>query len=612
MPENFAELIQDLRRRRVFRAAAVYVVSSWLVLQVCDLAFPAYGIPDAALRYVILAAVLGFPVTVFFSWTYEVTTAGIVRTKPFAESAQEQLKVPLRTADYVILVALVVIIGVIGYGTVTKVAGTPEPAPWLDQPVPANSVAVLPFVNMSDDKTNEYFSDGITEELLDRLARIDGLHVAARTSSFHFKNKDMPIGDIATQLGVRNVIEGSVRKAGNTVRITAQLIDAQTGYHLWSESYDRDLEDIFAVQDDIAKRISRELGLTLSSADASEADGAAPTPDVAAYDLYLQGQHQLRIRGEDAILRSIDLFEKALARDPGFSRAHNALATAYAVLPEYSDQSAELTYPVARMHALKAIDLEPTFGAPHGVLGYMSMRRWQWRDADPLFQHAILLEPQNASIQQWYSNYLNDVGRQAEALDAAEQAYRLDRVSPVVNVVLAFNYALGGTRYDNLALQHAAAAREFGYTGTLDDTVRFIVNLRQVDYGTATRELELAYAAAGKDAAWIGPFVAAVKDPARKAAALSELAAAVSTQSDGEMFLLYMLLGQADKVFDIAFRHMEDRRLPYAWLLLPEAAGFREDPRFRSLAEQIGLVEFWQESGWPPICQPDPDGFRCQ
>ncbi len=616
MTAKFVRFLMYLRRRRVFRATVAHVVGTWLLLQIFGVGFVAFGIPETALRHVLLAAVLAYPITIFFTWRYEVSVKGITRSRPTSGDQSDLSDLSLTRADYFTITALLFVIVIIGLGMFTKVAELPLYPAGAEstRTVPINSVAVLPFVNMSDDASNEYFSDGITEELLDRLAKLEGLSVAARTSSFFFKGKNLPVTDIAARLGVRNIVEGSVRKSGSRVRITAQLIDADRGFHLWSETFDRDLTDIFAVQDELANKIARELSKRLGAGRSIvPADPRTPTGSIEAYDLFLQGHHQLLLRGELAIRRSIELFSQAIAIDPAYARAYESLATAYAILPEYSDESVIEAYAVATGHATRAIELEPSAGGPHGILGYMNMRRWRWKNAAPQFERALELDKNNASVHQWYSNFLNDVLFGADALIAAKQAHNIDRASPAVNVVLAFNYVLSGTGNGELALKHSTAANEYGYSGLFDDHMSFVVRLRRGEFVQATQNLTQAYREAGKDTSWINPFTSAMMDSDGVAMALDVLKSAQSDghASDGELFFRYALLGRADEFFALAAKHIDDQRLPYVYTLLPEAAPIRTDLRYAGLLEEIGLIEFWQQSGWPSVCQPFDDSIRC-
>jgi hypothetical protein len=244
----------------------------------------------------------------------------------------------------------------------------------------------------------------------------------------------------------------------------------------------------------------------------------------------------------------------------------------------------------------------------------MNMRRWRWASAAPQFERALELDKSNATIHQWYSNYLNDVLFGADALLAAQEAHKIDRASPAVNVVLAFNYVLSGNEYDELALKHSAAAKEYGYAGLFEDHMVFVVRLRRAEYGQAAQGLAQAYQEVGKDISWIIPFTNAMRDPGEIFQALEALKTAQANghASDGELFFRYSLLGQADEFFALAGKHINDQRLPYVYTLLPEAGPIRSDQRYAGMLAKIGLIEFWQQSGWPSVCQQSAETILCQ
>ena len=324
MPESgLSGLVREARRRRVFRTAGLYIVGAWLVVQIALAAFPAFSISEAAIRYVWTAAILGFPLALVFGWRYDVRDWRIVRT------GQSDLDAPqsLGRTDYLILGALsLVAISIFG-GSLLEISSTQpeEPGTYLAEDIDANSVAVLPFANMSASTENEYFSDGLTETLLHMLAQLEDLKVAARTSSFAFKGMNVDIRDIAQELGVAHVLEGSVQRAGDQVRVTAQLIRADDGFHVWSHNYDRTVDDIFAIQDEISADVAAALGSSLLSTQINAIKGV-DTDNFSAFDLYLQALEQQNIASNDALIEAQRLFVAAIDLDPGFTDAKLGLA----------------------------------------------------------------------------------------------------------------------------------------------------------------------------------------------------------------------------------------------------------------------------------------------
>lgn len=341
--------IRELQDRKVFRVASVYVVAMWIIIQVTSDLFPAFGIPDWAMRLVYIVAIIGFPVAVILGWAYELTPQGLKRDTGDHNEAPARRRLDLVVVTALMLLGLFLLLRPQLERLVTEGAGQGAANTQVSeqgaraQPLPTHpqSIAVLAFANMSSNPDTEYFSDGISEEVLNVLANIPGLRVASRTSAFAFKGKDAAIPDIHRALEVSFVLEGSVRRAGDQVRVTAQLIDARTDLHVWSQTYDRELLEIFAIQDEIAGAIVDKLKPVVLSARGGQAPGkGATTDDMVAYDHYLRGRSAYRPGDREALAESIEQLEEALAMDPDFARAHSALARSLAALAELDDDEA--------------------------------------------------------------------------------------------------------------------------------------------------------------------------------------------------------------------------------------------------------------------------------
>jgi len=324
---SLSHFLREARRRRVFRVAGLYIVAVWVVLQVADLMFESWGISSSALRHVWVGAILGFPAALILGWRYDIAGGQIVRVA----SSDADADLSIGRADYIILTALAAVTMAIVYTTAVDVSDTPDTQPTqaAASEVVANSVAVLPFVNMSGIPDNEYFSDGLSETLLHMLAQVPELKVSARTSSFAFKGKDQDIRAIAGALGVAHILEGSVQRAGGQVRITAQLIRADDGFHVWSENYDRTLEDIFGIQDEIAQRVSASLALSLLGSGGGNPIQGIGTDNVEAYDLYLRAVSEQNRMSYESLQISEGLLKDALAKDPSFHDAKTQLVSNY-------------------------------------------------------------------------------------------------------------------------------------------------------------------------------------------------------------------------------------------------------------------------------------------
>ena len=455
-------LVEELKRRNVIRVAVLYVVVAWLLMQVADVGMSALELPSWTGKLVLFLLALGFPVVLIFSWIYELTPEGIKRESE-VDRTQSVTHDTGHKLNITIAVLLVVAIGTVVVDRLVPekpatvepaaeappaaepeaVTGAPEPAP-LDEPQPAEaSIAVLPFVDMSPGGDNEYFSDGLTEELLNALAKIRALKVAGRTSSFAYKGKDQDLRVIGEELGVAHLLEGSVRMAGNRLRITAQLINAEDGYHLWSETYDRELTDVFEIQIDIAEHVADALQITLLGQDLAQIQ-AGGTDDIEAYNDYLQGIYYMN-QGtrEDTVKQGVAALERALARDPGYAQAWYSLGVAMTVL--ISNAWAPFDESWARLEeaARQARRLAPELGGGHALNAVLlTYRDFQWQEGVASMRRAAALEPGNANIVLNLALMLRNVTLDEEAIEAGRKAVELEPANLLNQVYLGSHYVL--------------------------------------------------------------------------------------------------------------------------------------------------------------------------
>jgi len=450
--------------------------------------------------------------------------------------------------------------------------------------------------------------------LLNLLARIPGLKVASRTSSFAFKGRNLDIREVGRELGVETVLEGSVRQAGNQVRITAQLIDAETGFHLWSATYDRKLEDIFQVQDEIAAAIVDNLRIELAPQEQELAvRDKAPTQNVEAYELYLQGRAIWKRRGEDNLRKAIDLYQRALGLDPGFARAHAALASAYVVLPGYTKEEGDEAQliPLAEAAARQALSIDPKIGEAHAVLAQLNAQRGDLLDAESGFFFAISLEPNEATTHHWYSLLLSRVGRMEMAVEQARRAQELDPTSPVIALNLANMYLIKGE--DQQAARYARTAQELGLAKGIED-LEVSIAMRQKRWADARRMIVQQEELPPELRALAARFVDAVADPALRPKVIAEMRAVdpkIAKQSD--FVHPYLQLGQVDLVYGILLGALDEQPskwkekwdLTLAWA--PDGEAFRRDRRFAELAARIGMLDYWKQYGYPDGCRAGDD-----
>jgi len=429
-------LFQELKRRNVFRVGIAYAVASWLLLQMSDVLAPLLNLPETAQRYVLFALVIGFVPALIFAWAFELTPDGIRKEKD-VDRSQSIAPQTGRKLDRTIIVILALAVAFLLYKQLGRQSAEPDQV--AAQPPVANiaptdafkSIAVLPFVNMSSDPEQEYFSDGLSEELLNRLAKNNQLHVAARTSAFQFKGRNLDISEIGRELNVAHVLEGSVRKSGNRLRITAQLIQVDNGFHLWSETYEREMDDVFAIQDDISSAISEALEIELGT-EAGTPANTQPTQNLEAYNDYLQARFLLAQRGEKNMLKADELFARAVALDPGFSSAWSGLAFNAVLLYNYSlSVTVAESSPKAMQAARRALELDPSNAEALTAIGRALSNEFDWKGAKASFEKAYALGPNDVGVLNLYGDFMGDMGDFEQAINLKKQAINLDPLSAV-------------------------------------------------------------------------------------------------------------------------------------------------------------------------------------
>jgi TolB-like protein/Flp pilus assembly protein TadD len=450
----------ELKRRNVVKVGIAYAVSTWVLLQITDIVSEIMALPDWAPKLILLILIIGFVPALIFAWAFELTPDGVKREKDVDRSQSITPKTGQRL-NKTIGALLVIALAYIAYDKLA-VGTSNEPAPAeqaaaessdvaTEAPVPdedktaavdegQKSIVVLPFVNMSNDPEQEFFSDGLSEELLNVLAQIKDLRVISRTSAFAFKGKDMDIPTIAAQLDVSHVLEGSVRKAGNDVRITAQLIEVATDSHLWSDAYNRKLENVFEIQEEISKAIAKELQVTLGTS----GQAGKPTDNLEAWQLYLRGRHLYQNRGNAQLERSLELLKQAVALDPEFAEAWANLAAANVVYGFSQNDGFEQYYRNGQQAALRAIEIDPDNGFAHAVLGLSHTGNFAWEDAMREYALAIQLNPNETNSLLWKGIALKSLGYIDEALAIFKQAEKLDPVFTNLQFWLAGTYLAKG------------------------------------------------------------------------------------------------------------------------------------------------------------------------
>jgi serine/threonine-protein kinase len=437
----------ELKRRNVLRAAAFYAASAWLLVQVATQVFPFFHIAEWVVRWIVIAAAIGFPFAMSFSWLYEWTPQGIQRESEIPPNESITRQTGKRLDRWIIaILALAVVLLLTNQFVLRKDAQTTVVAA-----IPEKSIAVLPFDNLSRDPENAYFSEGIQDEILTRLAKVADLKVISRTSTQRFKSAPSDLRDIAKQLGVMHILEGSVQKANDQVRVNVQLINAATDAHLWADTYDRKLTDIFAVESEIAKNVAENLKARLNGR-AEEVLASRPTENPEAHELYLKGRYFWNRRSTASLRKAGDFFQKAIDLDSKYALAYAGLADVHSLVPIYAGTAPKDDVPKALVAAHKAVELDNNLAEAHTSLGNALISNGQLKLAEPEFRRALELNPNYATAHQWLAECLFGQGRFPESLAENERAHELDPLSLIINASYASSLS-GVGRYDDAIKQ---------------------------------------------------------------------------------------------------------------------------------------------------------------
>jgi TolB-like protein/Flp pilus assembly protein TadD len=477
----------ELKRRNVYKVAVAYVIAGWALAQGIAQVFPVFDIPNWVVRLIVLLIIIGLPIALGLAWAFELTPQGIKRTET-ADAMPGTTRQKKHTWIYVVVIGGLFSIGLFFLGRYSAATRQPQ-----SPSLPAKSIAVLPFDNLSRDPDNAYFAEGVQDEILTRLAKVADLKVISRTSTQHFKSAPENLPQIAKQLGVLNILEGSVQKSNDQVRVNVQLINALTDAHLWADTYDRKLTDIFAVESDIAKTIAETLRAKLTGAEQA-AIAARPTENSEAYELYLRGRYFLAKRESDDLQRGIAYFNQAIAKDPKYAPAYAGLADAYTLLLDYANVSWADTLPKARGAAEKALALDDSLAEAHVSLALVwAQDGLNLEKVEPEYRRAIELNPNYAAAHYFLAlSVLSPRGQCDQAVAEMKRALELDPFSVIMNANLGYIYHMGRRYPEAIAQLHKAAElnANFSYTHLL---LGFALEMNG-DLTEAMKEYEKVYA----------------------------------------------------------------------------------------------------------------------
>ncbi|HET6592810.1 MAG TPA: hypothetical protein VFG48_07830 [Xanthomonadales bacterium] len=591
-------LIGELKRRNVFRVGAAYVVTSWLIIQVVETIFPAFGFGDAALRITTIVLAIGLIPTLAFAWAFELTPEGLKKERDVDRSDS----ITRHTGKKLDRMIMLVLALALGYFALDKFVFEPQREVALEQQKAAaveqarqegrsealvesygeKSIAVLPFLNMSADKEQEYFADGLSEELLNLLARIPELRVISRSSAFSFKGKDLEIPEIARRLNVAHILEGSVRKAGNRVRITAQLIEARSDTHLWSETYDRTLDDVFAIQDEIATTVVEQLRMKL----------LGPIPRIRetapeAYTLYLQARYLGRLGTAEAYRQSNDLYQQALAIDADYAAAWDGLARNYFNMKGIGLLRDEDGSDLARKAAEKALAIDPDYAQAHTSLAWVATYfDNDLRAAARHLERALALDPTDLYILDAAATLLFNLGRLDQSIAVNEYVNTRDPLNPNSHWNLCIGYQSVGRWQASIVSAKTTLRLSPGTAGA-----QYLIGIALLFQGEASAALEAMQREELEAFRLIGLSTAyhALGDAPASDAALAEL---IDRYGKGWAFRIASVMAYRNEA-DRAFEWL-DKAVEYSDDYLAEIVGeplfnsIKSDPRWLPFLESIG------------------------
>jgi TolB-like protein/tetratricopeptide (TPR) repeat protein len=588
-------LFAELKRRNVIRLAGLYLVGAWLIVQVAGTVLPMFGAPDWLPRTIVVLLAIGFVPAVILSWVFELTPEGLKRD----EDVAPEKSIAPQTARQMNRMIIAVLVLALGYFAVDKFVFAPRRASSPNDPsstVNAKSIAVLPFDNLSRDPDNAYFCEGVQDEILTRLAKVADLKVISRTSTQHFKSAPNNLPEIAKQLGVAHIVEGSVQKSNDQVRVNVQLINAMTDAHLWAETYDRKLTDIFTVESEIAKTIADTLQAKLSSS-AEHVLASRPTENPEAHELYLKGRYFWNRRTGANLQKAADYFQQAIEKDSKYALAFSGLADCHVLLPAYSELGSNPRdeLPKALQAAHKAVELDDTLCEAHTSLARTLASDLQLTAAMPEFTRAIALNPSYATAHQWFGEYLQSQGHLEEALAELKRAQALDPLSLIINSLLGFALDTVGKSDEAIAQLHKTIEIDPNFLnahGQLGNILEHRGQLKE-----AIVEYEKLPISVDADPIDVANLAAAYFRAGRKqeAEALWDKLKSLSERQyvpAYSMAIVQLAFGNKDEAIRLLEKSYQDRA-PFdsadlGWILVDHRLDpLRSDPRFKKLITRI-------------------------
>ena len=576
----------ELKRRNVYKVAVAYAVVGWLLVQITTQVFPIFEIPNWAMRLIVLAIIIGFPISLVIAWAFELTPEGLKRTEDVDLAAQTRTKP--HAWIYVVIVGALLSVGLFFIGRYTAQNNTGAAR----TESPAKSIAVLPFDNATRNADTEYLSDGISEALINSLSELPQLKIVARSTAFRYKGKQIDPQSVGRDLKVQTVLMGVVRQLGDRLNVQVDLVDAVTGSQLWGQEYERKLVDVLAVKQALVREVTEKLRLKLTG-EQQQRLTQRDTTDPEAYQFYLRGRYYWNKRTAENLTKAMEQFQQAADKDPNYALAYVGLSDSYVLLENYAGTPANETLPKAKAFAERALQLDNSLAEAHTSLGYVYNCLWRWEEAEQEFKRAIELNPNYPNAHHWYSLCLLDLGRIAEAKAEIKRAHELDPLSLIIGTTVTYAYlAEGDAKFAGAQSKKVVEldpnfSRGHEYLG--------LAYLKEARYSEAIAELQKAVELSGRER-WplrdLGYGYAISGKRAEAEAIIKELVGKYEKgQAIGQdLAAVYAGLGEKDQAFVWLEKDFQTRSGLLGWTRwAPAFESLRSDPRYTDLLRRMGF-----------------------
>jgi len=576
----------ELKRRNVYKVAVAYAVVGWLLVQITTQVFPIFEIPNWAMRLIVLAIIIGFPISLVIAWAFELTPEGLKRTEDVDLAAQTRTKP--HAWIYVVIVGALLSVGLFFIGRYTAQNNTGAAR----TESPAKSIAVLPFDNATRNADTEYLSDGISEALINSLSELPQLKIIARSTAFRYKGKQIDPQSVGRDLKVQTVLMGVVRQLGDRLNVQVDLVDAVTGSQLWGQEYERKLVDVLAVKQALVREVTEKLRLKLTG-EQQQRLTQRDTTDPEAYQFYLRGRYYWNKRTAENLTKAMEQFQQAADKDPNYALAYVGLSDSYVLLENYAGTPANETLPKAKAFAERALQLDNSLAEAHTSLGYVYNCLWRWEEAEQEFKRAIELNPNYPNAHHWYSLCLLDLGRIAEAKAEIKRAHELDPLSLIIGTTVTYAYlAEGDAKFAGAQSKKVVEldpnfSRGHEYLG--------LAYLKEARYSEAIAELQKAVELSGRER-WplrdLGYGYAISGKRAEAEAIIKELVGKYEKgQAIGQdLAAVYAGLGEKDQAFVWLEKDFQTRSGLLGWTRwTPAFESLRSDPRYTDLLRRMGF-----------------------